>query len=129
MKRKPEKATPFAPNDLVLVHVEDKPAFFARIEEVDPDAKAGWWQVKLLILNVPLRVVTWMLDNQQIRGAEFTMGGVPLRLQKVVAPAQTSAEPEIRPREEPAGRQRQGQGKGARILAFKPKSETNSESF
>ena len=73
-------------NDLVLVHIEDRPTFFARIENIAADAKRGWWRVKLLILQVPLIVTTWILDNEQIHGADFTMGGTHMRLEKVVAP-------------------------------------------
>jgi len=73
-------------NDLVLVHVDNRPGFFARIEDISPDAKQGWWQISLLVLTVPLQVYTWILDNSQIEGAPFTMGGTPMMLEKVVPP-------------------------------------------
>ncbi|MHB8057624.1 MAG: hypothetical protein ACYDHC_06990 [Desulfuromonadaceae bacterium] len=73
-------------NDLVLVHVDDKPGFYARVEEILPDVKQGWWQVKLLVLTFPLQVFTWILDDSQIEGADFTMGGTPLRLEPVISP-------------------------------------------
>lgn len=73
-------------NDIILVYIEDKPTFFARIESITADIKRGWWRVKLLILQVPLIVTTWILDNDQIRGADFTMGGTPMRIEKVAAP-------------------------------------------
>ncbi len=73
-------------NDIILVYIEDKPTFFARIESITADIKRGWWRVKLLILQVPLIVTTWILDNDQICGADFTMGGTPMRIEKVVAP-------------------------------------------
>ena len=75
-------------NDLVLVHVDSKPGFYARIEEILPDAKPGWWQVKLLVLTFPLQVFTWILDDSQVEGADFTMGGTPLRLEPVVSPVE-----------------------------------------
>jgi hypothetical protein len=75
-------------HDLVLVHIDNKPAFYARMEDVSPDVKPGWWQVKLLVLTVPLQVYTWILDESQIGGAPFTMGGTPVRLEKVVSPHQ-----------------------------------------
>ena len=75
-------------NDLVLIHVDNKPGFYARIEEIVPDIKPGWWQVTLLVLTFPLQVFTWILDEQQIEGADFTMGGTPLRLEDVVSPAE-----------------------------------------
>jgi len=73
-------------NDVVLVYIENKPAFFARIENFTTDVKKGWWRVRLLILQVPLMVTTWILDNEQICGADFTMGGTPIRIEKVIAP-------------------------------------------
>ena len=75
-------------NDIVLIHVDEKPGFYARIEEIDPDVKPGWWQVKLLVLTFPLQVFTWILDEFQLEGAPFTMGGTPLRLEEVVSPVE-----------------------------------------
>lgn len=77
-------------NDVVLIYTENKPAFFARIENITNDVKKGWWRVRLLILQVPLMLTTWILDNEQIRGADFTMGGTPVRIEKVVAPDVTA---------------------------------------
>lgn len=79
--------------DLVLVHIEGKPAFFARIEKISPDPKPHWWQVKLLVLQVPLITVTWILREAYINGEEFTMGGHPMRLIKVEAPVEDVAAP------------------------------------
>jgi hypothetical protein len=79
------------PHDLVLIHFEDKPLVFARIEDIQPDAKPDWYHVKLLMLQLPLQVVTWILRDIYIEGAEFTMNGKRLRLEKVMAPSQTPA--------------------------------------
>ncbi|NJD91232.1 MAG: hypothetical protein FIA91_06930 [Geobacter sp.] len=73
-------------NDLVLVHVDNKPGFYARVEDISPDVKKGWWVVKLLVLTFPLQVYTWILDESQIDGAGFTMGGTPLMLEKIQSP-------------------------------------------
>ncbi|MCU0574215.1 MAG: hypothetical protein MUC41_14645 [Syntrophobacteraceae bacterium] len=72
--------------DLVLVHVENQPAFFARIEAIFADVKPHWFQVRMLVLQVPLVVITWILREPYINGEEFTMGGRPMRMEKVVAP-------------------------------------------
>ncbi len=80
-------------NDLILVHIDNKPGFYARIESITPDVKPGWWQVKLLVLTFPLSVYTWILDESQIDGAPYTMGGTPVRLEKVESPL---------PRQEPS---------------------------
>lgn len=80
-------------NDLVLVHIDNKPGFYARIEDIAPDVKPGWWQVKLLVLSFPLQVFTWILDSSQIDGAPYTMGGTPVRLEKIVSPAERQEKP------------------------------------
>jgi hypothetical protein len=72
--------------DLVLVYMEDKPAFFARIEAIMPDPKPNWFQVKMLVLQLPLLVITWILREPYINGEEFTMGGQPVRMVRVVSP-------------------------------------------
>ena len=83
--------------DLVLVYMGNSPAFFARIEAIMPDVKPEWYQVKLLVLQVPLLVITWILRRPYIDGEIFTMGGKTMRLERVVSP-----EEEKTPAEEPA---------------------------
>lgn len=73
-------------NDVVLIYFEDQALSFARIEEILPDAKRGWYHVKLLLLQVPLRSVTWILREAYINGEAFTMGGNRIRLEPVVCP-------------------------------------------
>jgi hypothetical protein len=72
--------------DLVLVHVEHTPAFFARIECIGPDVKPDWYQVTLLVLQVPVVEVTWILKEEYLSGASFTMGGKKVVIELVVAP-------------------------------------------
>ena len=38
------------------------------------------------MLTFPLQVFTWILDEFQLEGASFTMGGTPLRLAEVTSP-------------------------------------------
>jgi hypothetical protein len=73
-------------NDIVLIHFEDKPLVFARIEEITEDYKPGWNHVKLLLLQVPLQSVTWILRNAYIDGDPFTMDGKKVRLEKIICP-------------------------------------------
>ena len=44
--------------DIVLIYYEDQPLTFARIEDISADVKPGWYQVKLLLLQMPLQLVT-----------------------------------------------------------------------
>jgi hypothetical protein len=84
-----------AENDLVLIYLEDNPLSFARIENISADSKPDWYHVKLLLLQVPPRVVTWILRDVYINGAEFTMNGKRLRLEMVVVPEESEPkEPE-----------------------------------
>jgi len=67
-------------NDLVLVHMDRKPAFYARINGISPDVKRGWYQVELLALTLPTQTVVWILEESHLNGEEFTMGGRPVQL-------------------------------------------------
>ena len=73
-------------NDLILIYFEDNPLSFARIESILPDSKPDWFHVKLLLLQIPPQVVTWILRDVYINGTEFTMNGKRMRLEKVVVP-------------------------------------------
>jgi hypothetical protein len=72
-------------NDLVLVHLDRKPAFYARINDITPDAKRGWYQVELLVLSLPSQTLVWILEETHLQGEEFTMGGRPVQL-KLIPP-------------------------------------------
>jgi hypothetical protein len=69
--------------DVVLIHYCDKPMSYARIETITPDSKSGWFHVTLLLLTIPAQAVTWILKEDYINGDAFTMGGQPMRLEKV----------------------------------------------
>jgi len=73
-------------NDVVLIYYEDNPLTFARIEKITPGIKKDWYHVKLLLLQVPPQVVTWILRDAYINGEAFTMDGKQMRLEKVVCP-------------------------------------------
>jgi len=80
------KKDPIVEQDLVLIHIENKPVFYGRVEQITADVKPKWWQVKFLFLTLPYQVTTWIIDEEQIRGADFTMGGTPIRIEKLVVP-------------------------------------------
>ena len=61
--------------DVVLVYMDNNPAFFARVEEISADVKPGWFQVKLLVLQVPLLVVTWILREALLQRRGIHDGG------------------------------------------------------
>ncbi len=78
----------FQPGELVLIYFDNTPTIYARIEEMRPDRKKGWWQMALLLLTIPAQPLTWILDEDQVRGADFTMQGNPMRIERL---AQTTA--------------------------------------
>ncbi len=88
-------------NDIVLIHFEEAPLSYARIESIDPDVKRGWYHVKLLLLQVPLQVVTWILRDVYIDGETFTMNGKKMRLERIVCPEEDDDEDDL-PEESPA---------------------------
>ena len=98
-------------NDIVLVHFEDNPLAFARVEDISPDSKPGWYHVKLLLLQVPLQVVTWILRDVYINGGEFTMNGKKMRLEKIECPEDEleaeTPETVLQEKEKPSGDQQQ----------------------
>jgi hypothetical protein len=79
-------------NDLVLIHLEDAPVSFARVESILPDAKKDWYQIKLLMLQIPLQVVTWILKDDYINGDDFFMNGKRMKLVKVETPVESPVE-------------------------------------
>lgn len=116
------KARALEPYDLALIHIEHKPAFFARVEDISPDHKRGWWHVKFFILALPMKVVTWIIDDEQIRGAEFTMGGTPVRIEKIHPPEEEFPEDNEGGKETPSKPHKQ-----ARILTLHRKAEEQPE--
>ena len=103
-------------NDLVLVYFEDKPLAFARIESILPDSKKDWYHVKLLLLQVPLQLVTWILKDVYINGTEFTMNGKRMRLEKVESPVEKKTPEKIKEDETNNGSIRNE--KGAKVISL-----------
>lgn len=73
-------------NDIVLIYMEESPVSFARIESILPDSKKDWYHIKLLMLQIPLQVVTWILKDEYINGEQFNMNGKQMKLKKVECP-------------------------------------------
>ena len=78
---KPQKSN--REGDIVLIHYQDQPSVYARIEWIQPDVKRDWFRVTLLFLTVPAQTVTWILREEYINGETFTMGGHPMRLEGI----------------------------------------------
>lgn len=105
--------------DVVLVYYQDKPALYARIEAIAPDTKKDWYQVRLLLLTIPPKTVTWLLREEYINGASFTMGGQAIQLEEV-----RGEQPEegLGTSNQPSDQK----GKGAKIISLKRKDADHS---
>jgi len=104
-------------NDIVLIYLEDKPLAFARIEDILADSKPDWYHVKLLILQIPVQVVTWILKDIYINGSEFTMNGKKMRLEEVVLPQDPQKPVDLNV---PADKKKaQGKNAGAKVISLK----------
>jgi hypothetical protein len=90
------------PGDIVLIHHQNNPVVYARVEEITADVKPGWWHLRLLVLQVPSREVVWILRDEYIDGAEFTMDGEAMRLEPLGPPAAASAAPAVPTDAEPS---------------------------
>ena len=100
--------------DVILIHYQDQPVAYARIEEINPDIKRDWYQMTLLLLTIPAQSVTWILRDEYINGASFTMGGQSMRLEKVrrVFPGETPQD-----HSQPQGPK--SPEKASKVIAFK----------
>lgn len=103
-----------AENDIVLIYYEDQPLSFGRIEAIEADAKPHWYQVRILLLQIPLQAVTWILREAYINGEEFTMNGKRMRLEKVVSPVE--ADPSDQPQDES---QQPGPTQSGKVISLK----------
>jgi hypothetical protein len=103
---------------LVLVHYQDRPGAYARIESIDPDVKKSWYHVTLLLLTIPAQNVTWILREEYIRGEPFTMGGQPVRLEPV-PPYRPPEHPSPAPAQEGSARKDDGGGRHGKVVPFK----------
>ena len=121
-------------NDIVLIYMEDTPVSFARVEDIQADSKKDWYHIKLLMLQVPLQVVTWILKDDYINGEEFYMGGKKMKLERVESPEEApmpvqapfeggAGEEDAEEEERPAPQE----GEDAEIISFDRLRQMKSE--
>jgi hypothetical protein len=102
---------------LVLIHYQDRPTIYARIEAIEPDVKKDWYQLTLLLLTIPAKTVTWILREEYILGAPFTMGGQAMRLEGV-----PPFRPEMPEKEPPEETKSKGGPARHKVIPFKRES-------
>jgi hypothetical protein len=66
--------------DVVAIYIDNKPSVYARIEEIEPDIKRHWYQVRLLFLGFPPQEMTWILKKDYLEGSLFTMKDIPIQI-------------------------------------------------
>jgi hypothetical protein len=72
--------------DLVAIYIDNKPSVYARIENIEPDIKRHWYQVKFLFLGFPPQEMTWILKEEYLEGSSFTMKDVPIQIMPIEKP-------------------------------------------
>ena len=70
-------------NEVILIHYNEKPAVYGRIEFIEPDVKRDWYRATILLLAIPTQTVTWILRESYIDGSPFTMNDIPIRIEGV----------------------------------------------
>ncbi|MBW1691549.1 MAG: hypothetical protein DRG87_02135 [Deltaproteobacteria bacterium] len=109
--------------DVVLIYYKDRASFFARIESIEPDIKKGWYKVRLLILTLPIRAVTWIVRESYLNGVPFTMEGNQVRIEAVkplpidMHSNETNEEPSVKSRS----------GGGRKVIPFKRNTKGSSK--
>ncbi len=66
--------------DVVIIHIDNKPSVYARIEAIEADIKPKWYQVKLLFLSFPPQEISWILKREYLEGSSFTMKDIPIQI-------------------------------------------------
>jgi hypothetical protein len=85
-------------SDVVLVHVRQKPAFYAQIKNIEPDVKKGWYRVSL---RSPFGDLQWILEDVHVFLAQtWTFEGIIYRMQRI-------------------GRRREGSGIGVKAVPLR----------
>ncbi|MBW2059573.1 MAG: hypothetical protein JRH07_06675 [Deltaproteobacteria bacterium] len=71
-------------SDVVLVHIRERPAFYAQVKALEPDVRKGWYRVTL---GSPLGDLQWILEDVHLfLGQTWTFGGVPYRMVRIRSP-------------------------------------------
>lgn len=84
--------------DIVAIYIDDKPSVYARIEEITPDIKPHWYQVRLLFLSFPVQETTWILKREYLDGSMFTMKDIPIKIFPLKPPGTYLQELEKKPK-------------------------------
>jgi hypothetical protein len=121
-------------NDIMLVYHGDSLLGFARVEDLTADAKPGWWQISLMLLKMPLQYVTWILREEYIDGQQFTMGGEPMRIERLERPGKLCPLPDFdgavtwKGYQKSEKTEKSARGDRGKVIALRPRKPKNKDS-
>jgi len=81
------KLEPIVANDVALLIVSGQSQCFARVEQIVEDTAPGWVNVTFTILVVPTKVLRFIVPESALIGGEFSVGGTPMRFEKLARPS------------------------------------------
>ena len=77
--------------EVILIHLDDSPAYFARVDRIEPDVKEGWWKLEFLLLTFPAERINWVIRESHMAGARFMIGETSIRIEQV-SPASSAGQ-------------------------------------
>lgn len=69
--------------EVILIHLDGSPAYFARVDRIEPDVKDGWWKLEFLLLTLPAERITWVIDESHMTGAQFMIGETLIWIEQI----------------------------------------------
>ncbi len=68
-------------SDVILIHIREKPAFYAQVKAIVPDVRKGWYRVRL---RSAFGEFQWILEDVHLfLGQTWTFHGIPHRMQRI----------------------------------------------
>jgi len=64
------------PMDIFLFIKGSTPEFFARVEEILPDERPGWWHLEFTRIGVPMIPGRMLVSESHMNGESFTIEGI-----------------------------------------------------
>lgn len=69
--------------EVILIHLDGSPAYFARVDRIEPDVKDGWWKLEFLLLTLPAERITWVIEESHMAGAQFMIGETLIWIEQI----------------------------------------------
>ncbi len=69
--------------EVILIHLDGSPTYFARVDRIEPDVKDGWWKLEFLLLTLPAERITWVIEESHMAGAQFMIGETLIWIEQI----------------------------------------------